>query len=41
MLSECIKHYITDREKDEIRPKTLERYKARMRLMILSLVTVR
>lgn len=34
MLSECTEMYITDRSRDEIRPKTLERYKARMRLML-------
>ncbi|MBM4917497.1 site-specific integrase [Vibrio parahaemolyticus] len=34
LLSECAELYITDRSKDDIRPKTLERYKARMRLML-------
>ncbi|MFH4617718.1 DUF6538 domain-containing protein [Vibrio furnissii] len=34
LLSECAELYVKDRSKDQIRPKTLERYKARMRLML-------
>ncbi|SEG46636.1 site-specific integrase [Vibrio hangzhouensis] len=37
LLSECIDLYISDRETDELRPKTIDRYRARLRLMLFIL----